>query len=85
MVTQRILRVSQLRTATRHYLPVYSRAFSSKQRCVNFQNLNEATLISNDNVFTNANAAPQTEDADSFEPTIHGSEDVVTAGPVNRA
>lgn len=83
MVTQRILRISQLRTATRHYLPVYSRAFSSKQRCVNFQNLNEATLISNDTVF--ANAAPQVEETESFEPTIHGSEDVVTAGPVNRA
>ncbi|MCP8718503.1 MAG: hypothetical protein M5F18_04295 [Asgard group archaeon] len=83
MVTQRILRISQLRTATRHYLPVYSRAFSSKQRCVNFQNLNEATLISNDAVF--ANAAPQVEETESFEPTIHGSEDVVTAGPVNRA
>ena len=84
MVTQRILRVAQLRTATRHYVPIYSRAFSSHQRCVNFQNLSsEATLISNDGVF--ANAAPQVEDTENFEPTIHGSDDVVTAGPVNRA
>ncbi|RCK66015.1 hypothetical protein Cantr_01829 [Candida viswanathii] len=83
MVTQRILRVAQLRTATRHWIPIYSRAFSSHQRCVNFQNISEAAIISNDGVF--ANAAPQVEDPEYFEPTIHGSEDVVTAGPVNRA
>ena len=83
MVTQRILRVAQLRTPARHWVPIYSRALSSHQRSVNFQNLSEASLISNDGVI--ANAAPQPEDTENFEPTIHGSDDVVTAGPVNRA
>ncbi|CAI5756190.1 unnamed protein product [Candida verbasci] len=96
MVTKRIFHIAQFKTASRHWLPITqstinSRAFfSSKQRCVNFNNLNDSTsasLVSNDDVFTTASqqAATSSEDLDvSFEPTVNSSEEIFTAGPVNR-
>ncbi|EMG45405.1 hypothetical protein SBY92_000665 [Candida maltosa Xu316] len=87
MVTNRIFHVSQLRTASRHWIPVYRRAYFSSQRAVNLENISESILISNDGVFPgNAEAsAAASKSEEIFQPTIHGSEDVVTASPVNRA
>lgn len=84
MVTKRIFHIAQFKTATRHWVPVYSRAyFSSRQRCANFNSISDSNLIANDDVL--ASSASAAEEAEIFEPTIHSSEDIVTAGPVNRA
>lgn len=84
MVTKRIFHIAQFKTATRHWVPVYSRAyFSSRQRCVNFNSISDSNLIANDDIL--ASSASAAEEAEIFEPTIHSSEDIVTAGPVNRA
>ena len=86
MVTRRIFQVAQFKTASRHWLPVNSRAyFSSRQRAVNFNNISEGGLIANDDVFSSpVSATAAAEETETFEPTVHSSDDVITAGPVNR-
>ncbi|KAI5961863.1 uncharacterized protein KGF55_003834 [Candida pseudojiufengensis] len=133
MVTQRILNISNLKTASRHWIPIKQtlnkssstknlinhnhisisnistksssspltsnnhiilskQFYSSKIRCINYNNLNDSTsLVSNDDVFNTSNNSNTTtsnsssEDNEIFEPTINSSEDIFTAGPVNRA
>jgi len=107
MVAQRILSVSNIQTAARHWVPIakqqiirYPKSqpsqlikkqfYSSRIRCVNYNNINDISLVSNDDVINASAAAAATtttkaEDAEPFEPTIYSSEDVHTAGPVNRA
>ncbi|KAK6199939.1 uncharacterized protein RJT21DRAFT_37748 [Scheffersomyces amazonensis] len=67
-----------------------SRMFSSKHRCVNFNNVSDASLVSNDDVlsYQAANvspASPSSSHPDYFEPTVASSEDITTASPVNKA
>lgn len=90
MVARKFLSVSSFKTASRCWVPMTKaptyRSFSSRQRCVNFNNIEHdpsVNLISNDDVF-------QTEELKSaaetpFEPTVFSSEEVFTAGPVNKA
>ncbi|SGZ56483.1 CIC11C00000004845 [Sungouiella intermedia] len=90
MVARKFLSVSSFKTASRCWVPMTKapayRSFSSRQRCVNFNTLeHDATvnMISNDDVL-------QTEDIKNpsetpFEPTVFSSEEVFTAGPVNKA
>lgn len=91
-MSRQFLPISQLRTAARCWVPVYSkqpasRFFSSRQRFhIDFNNVNEhdntINLISNDDVFT----GDAHHDADMpFEPTVFSLEEVTTAGPVNKA
>ena len=63
MVTKRIFHIAQFKTATRHWVPVYSRAyFSSRQRCVNFNSISDSNLIANDDVLaSSASAAEEAE------------------------
>ncbi|PSK38977.1 hypothetical protein C7M61_002284 [Candidozyma pseudohaemuli] len=92
-VTQ-ILKVANFRTVSRCWVPAQIqsqqpmlRFFSSRQRCINFNNVNEhdngVNLISNDDVFASEEVKHQNEAP--FEPTVFSSEDVFTAGPVNKA
>lgn len=65
--------------------PTY-RSFSSRQRCVNFNNIehdSSVNLISNDDVFQAEDVKTVSETP--FEPTVFSSEEVFTAGPVNKA
>lgn len=99
MVSQRILSVAQFKTATRHWIPkttqltksqLYAKAyFSSRQRCINFNNANDATLVSNDDVFTAQEAMTTTQsssmdDTPYFEPIVFSNDEVTTASPVRR-
>ncbi|KAI5949802.1 hypothetical protein KGF57_004625 [Candida theae] len=108
MVAQRILSISNIQTAARHWVPIAKHQitkypkpqstqliskqfYSSRIRCVNYNynNINDVSLVSNDDVI-NASATSSTrsstnDDAEPFEPTIYSSEDIHTAGPVNRA
>lgn len=83
----RILNISAFKTASRCWIPVrhtaIPRHFSSRQRCVNFNNVSEHTLVSNDDVFPLH--AKEDHDFESFEPTVFSSEEVHTAGPVKKA
>lgn len=90
MVVTKFLAVSSFRTAARCWVPVAKqpvpRYFSSRQRLVNFSNANEhesASLVSNDDVFAVEDIKQNIETA--FEPTVFSSEEVFTAGPVNKA
>ncbi|KAI5957340.1 hypothetical protein KGF54_000268 [Candida jiufengensis] len=123
MVTQRILNISNLKTASRCWVPIKQQLtkntksslnnnhiqisqnisklnhqiiskqfYSSKIRCINFNNLNDSiSLVSNDDLFNNSSTSTlssstsTTEESEIFEPTINSSEDIFTAGPVNRA
>ena len=109
MVAQRILSISNIQTAARHWVPIakhqmikYPKAqqsrqliskrfYSSRIRCVNYNNINDVSLVSNDDIINASSAATSStkasskEDAEPFEPTIYSSEDIHTAGPVNRA
>lgn len=106
MVAQRVLSISNIQTAARHWVPIarhqlikYPKVqssqliskqfYSSRIRCVNYNNINDISLVSNDDII-NASASTTTttsskEDAEFFEPTVYSSEDIHTAGPVNRA
>ncbi|KAG5420802.1 hypothetical protein I9W82_002683 [Candida metapsilosis] len=106
MVAQRILSISNIQTAARHWVPIakhqmikYPKAqqsrqliskrfYSSRIRCVNYNNINDVSLVSNDDVINASSAAASStskDDSEPFEPTIYSSEDIHTAGPVNRA
>lgn len=85
----KFLRISAFKTASRCWVPVQAvpnstmRHFSSKQRCINFNNLNEGFAVSNDDILRPDETRSQ--ELEPFEPTIFSSEDVHTAGPVNKA
>lgn len=90
-MSRKFLSVSAIQTASRCWVPVYTkqpmiRLFSLKQRCINFNNAsdqeNVVNLISNDDTFS---AEDFKASAEVFEPTIHSSEEIHTAGPVNKA
>lgn len=96
MSARQFLNIAQYKTASRCWIPIKQinsgasanlRFFSSKQRCINFNNLHESNLISNDSVFANAvhEELESSQDFESFEPTVFSSEEVHTAGPVNKA
>ncbi|QWW23604.1 hypothetical protein CA7LBN_002405 [Candidozyma auris] len=74
-MVRQILKVANFRTVSRCW------------RCINFNNINEhdnsVNLISNDDVFAAEEIKHQNEAP--FEPTVFSSEDVFTAGPVNKA
>lgn len=61
------------------------RHFSSKQRCINFNNLNEGFAVSNDDVLRHDDVRQTHLDLEPFEPTVFSSEEIHTAGPVNKA
>lgn len=93
-MVRQILKVANFRTVSRCWVPALMaqqqpmlRFFSSRQRCINFNNINEhdnsVNLISNDDVFAAEEIKHQNEAP--FEPTVFSSEDVFTAGPVNKA
>lgn len=93
-MVRQILKVANFRTVSRCWVPAQIqsqqpmlRFFSSRQRCINFNNVNEhdnaINLISNDDVFASEEVKHQSEAP--FEPTVFSSEDVFTAGPVNKA
>lgn len=84
----KILSVASFRTAARCWIPAYSqlaasRYFSSRQRCVNFNNAEHDTLlVSNDNTFL----AEETVAAEpTFEPSVFSYEEVHTASGVKKA
>lgn len=89
MVARKFLSVASFKTASRCWVPLSKaptyRSFSSRQRCVNFNNIEHdplVNLISNDDVFQ----PEELKTADTpFEPTVFSSEEVFTAGPVNKA
>lgn len=96
MSARQFLNISSYKTASRCWIPIKQissgssnnlRFFSSKQRCINFNNLHESNLIANDGVFTSAihEELESTPDFESFEPTVFSSEEIHTAGPVNKA
>ncbi|KAK6460869.1 hypothetical protein DFJ63DRAFT_314671 [Scheffersomyces coipomensis] len=63
----------------------YSRQFSSQHRCVNFNNVSDASLVSNDDTLSvKLQSTSTTGDIEYFEPTIASSEEVTTASPVNK-
>ncbi|KAK6454360.1 uncharacterized protein RJT20DRAFT_130466 [Scheffersomyces xylosifermentans] len=92
-MTRKFLNISSYKTASRCWIPIQShnlRQFSSKQRCVNFNNLSETNLVSNDDILsttgsTMVSAIASEVEYETFEPTIHSSEEVLTAAPVNKA
>lgn len=91
--------IASYKTASRCWVPVSQiaqqtnnnalRYFSSRQRCINFNNITESHLVSNDDVLAhgipNAEELSKTSSDDFFEPTVFSSEEVHTAGPVNKA
>lgn len=90
-MSRQIFNVSAFKTASRCWIPVNTmqatmpatlRHFSSKQRCVNFNNINDISVVLNDVVMSTPSEEP---DFESFEPTVFSSEDFHTAGPVNKA
>ncbi|KAI5970918.1 hypothetical protein CANMA_000078 [Candida margitis] len=89
------LRISSIPTAARHWMPVakpqltqltLKQFYSSRVRFVNYNNINEISLVSNDDIINaTSTSANNKEDGEVFEPTVYSSEDIHTAGPVNRA
>lgn len=88
-MTRKFLSVASFRTASRCWVPAYSkqatyRAFSSRQRCVNFNTIeHENNVISNDDILSAEE--PKIHSEAPFEPVVFSSEEVFTAGPVNKA
>ncbi|CAK9437560.1 uncharacterized protein LODBEIA_P19380 [Lodderomyces beijingensis] len=84
----RVINIATIKTASRHFVPITKsnvsriqptmRSFSSVKR--DFKSTTFAVEASP----AGASAAAE-EAAEIFEPTIHGDESVLTAGPVNRA
>lgn len=97
MSAQKFFNISAYKTASRCWIPVNqqmmvnntNRFFSSKQRCINFNNITDSHLVSNDSVLSsNIETSKPTSNAGNdeyFEPTIFSSEEIHTAGPVNKA
>lgn len=87
----KFLRISTFKTASRCWVPVQAntnstmRHFSSRQRCINFNNLNEGFAVSNDDVLRHDDIRGAINLEEPFEPTIFSSEEIHTAGPVNKA
>ncbi|EGV61997.1 hypothetical protein PSN45_000712 [Yamadazyma tenuis] len=96
MSSRQILKVANFKTASRCWIPAAqpasSRYFSSKQRYINFNlhSLSDANLIANDDVLTHEASKHTTtriqhdKHEEVFEPTVYSSEEVHTAGPVNK-
>lgn len=96
MSSRNFLNISSYKTASRCWIPLKQinsgarnnlRFFSSRQRCVNFNNLHENNVISNDGVLSSNidEELKKSSDFEPFEPTIFSSEEIHTAGPVNKA
>lgn len=91
-MTRQIFNIAAFKTASRCWLPANSkqaifpatlRHFSSRQRCVNFNNVSEISFAANDTVMlSQEEAVPH---SDVFEPTVFSSEEVHTPSPVNKA
>ncbi|KAF5212586.1 hypothetical protein EJF18_11133 [Clavispora lusitaniae] len=88
-MVKQYLSLATFKTASRCWMPAYaqqpaSRFFSSRQRCINFNNVDHENrhLVSNDDAFS-AEDVSATEQP--FEPTVFSSDEVFTAGPVNKA
>ncbi|CAK7891334.1 hypothetical protein CAAN1_01S04632 [[Candida] anglica] len=89
-MTRQIFNIASFKTASRCWLPANVkphtlRHFSSRQRCVNFNNLNESRVVANDNILTHQQEESSSADFETFEPTVFSSEEIHTAGPVNKA
>lgn len=99
MVTKRILSVAHFKTASRHWMPLNtklpkSQLFAkhfSRQRCINFNNVTDASVVSNDNVFTSiqeststAAQASSSDDSPYFEPIVYSNDEIITASPVRK-
>ncbi|CAH2355906.1 hypothetical protein CLIB1423_38S00232 [[Candida] railenensis] len=91
MASRQIFNISAFRTASRCWLPVNAkqvsvpatlRHFSSRQRSVNFANVREVSVVSNDTILIQQ--IEEHPDTEGFEPTVFSSEEVHTPGPVNR-
>lgn len=87
-MVRQFLSVASFKTASRCWMPTtqaMARSFSSKQRFVNFGSieLEHVNLISNDDVLHAEETGGHAEVV--FEPTVHSSEEIFTAGPVNKA
>lgn len=89
-MVRQFLSIASVKTASRCWVPVTKtsraatfRSFSSRQRCVNFNTIEQdkVNLISNDDVLSAE--ASSTTDA-PFEPVVYSSEEIFTAGPVNK-
>lgn len=88
-MVRKFLSVASFRTASRCWVPAHTkqatfRAFSSRQRCINFNSVEHehVNLILNDDILS----AEETKPSDTpFEPVVFSSEEVYTAGPVNKA
>lgn len=91
MSAKNFLNLSSFKTAARCWVPVTpirqqamaSRFFSSRQRIVNCNNVGESHIISNDTALNfNGAEEPISNDQEVFHPTVFGSSDVHTVGPV---
>ncbi|QBM89714.1 hypothetical protein METSCH_D07950 [Metschnikowia aff. pulcherrima] len=88
-MVRQFLSIASFKTASKCWVPAAARhsnfrPFSSRERCVHFNNAEHEgfNLIANDDVLSEA-AGSHSEVI--FEPTVHSSEEVFTAGPVNKA
>lgn len=90
-MVRQFLSIASIKTASRCWVPVTKtsraatiRSFSSRQRCVNFNTVehDKVNLISNDDVLS-AEDIGSHNDA-PFEPVVYSSEEIFTAGPVNK-
>ena len=61
------------------------RHFSSKQRCINFNNLNEGFAVSNDDVLRHDDVRQTHLDLEPFVFNVSATAEIYTAGPVNKA
>lgn len=85
----KIFNISTFKTASRCWIPANQslktslpRHFSSRQRCINFNNVSEANLVSNDDVMASAPSPSISEEV--FEPTIHSHDEITTPGTYNK-
>ncbi|ODV78346.1 uncharacterized protein CANTADRAFT_6740 [Suhomyces tanzawaensis NRRL Y-17324] len=92
--------ISTYKTASRCWIPVnqnlkasIARNFSSRQRCVNFNNISSHNVVANDDVLAagagahatgTSSASAEEYNFETFEPSIFSSEEIHTAGPVRR-
>lgn len=98
MSAQKYFSIASYKTASRCWVPATNnttRYFSSRNRCINFNNINDGHLVSNDDVFTSSiqdatissSTASSTSSSNDelFEPTVFSSEEIHTPHPVNKA
>ncbi len=57
-----------------NFIQQHHASFSSKQRCINFNNLNEGFAVSNDDVLRHDDVRQTHLDLEPFEPTVFSSE-----------